>query len=309
MARARNIKPGFFTNEQLVELGFDRRLLFIGLWTLADREGRLEDRPKHIKMAIFPADDVNVDKALEELQSANLILRYEAGAKHYIQVLTFLKHQNPHHREPPSIIPKPEALPMLQHHQSPGPDGNGNSGEPQASPTSQPPPAQGQPQASPSSAVLIPDSGFLIPDSPSRIPDCGSRIPDPTEKSVPPRAKSRPSGSPGKSAAAFEAYASAYLLRYGVDPRRNAKVNGQLAKLVNRIGAEEAPAVAAFYVQHNRALYVSSRHCTDLLLRDAEGLRTEWATGRRVTETEARHADRTQANGDVWGKLIAETGR
>ena len=61
MARARNIKPSFFTNEDLVELPFEDRLLFIGLWTLADREGRLEDRPKRIKMAVFPADNVDVD--------------------------------------------------------------------------------------------------------------------------------------------------------------------------------------------------------------------------------------------------------
>ena len=57
MARARNIKPGFFRNSDLVELPMDARLLFIGLWTLADRMGRLEDRPKQIKMEIFPAEE------------------------------------------------------------------------------------------------------------------------------------------------------------------------------------------------------------------------------------------------------------
>ena len=41
MARARNIKPGFFRNADLAELTFEARLLFIGLWTLADSEGRL----------------------------------------------------------------------------------------------------------------------------------------------------------------------------------------------------------------------------------------------------------------------------
>jgi hypothetical protein len=71
MARARNIKPSFFTNEELVELPFSTRLLFIGLWTLADREGRLEDRPKRIKMAIFPADNIDVDAALGELESSH----------------------------------------------------------------------------------------------------------------------------------------------------------------------------------------------------------------------------------------------
>ena len=59
MARARNIKPAFFKNETLVELPVETRLLFIGLWTLADREGRLEDRPKRIKMEIYPAKREN----------------------------------------------------------------------------------------------------------------------------------------------------------------------------------------------------------------------------------------------------------
>ena len=54
MARARNIKPGFFKNELLAEMPPETRLLFMGLWCLADREGRFEDRPKKIKMELFP---------------------------------------------------------------------------------------------------------------------------------------------------------------------------------------------------------------------------------------------------------------
>lgn len=107
MARARNIKPGFFTNEELVELPFSTRLLFIGLWTLADRSGRLEDRPKKIKMAIFPADSVDVDAALNELQQAGFLLRYEHSGSRYIQVLAFSKHQSPHKDEKASTIPAP----------------------------------------------------------------------------------------------------------------------------------------------------------------------------------------------------------
>jgi hypothetical protein len=108
MARARLIKPGFFTNDAIVELPAFTRLLFIGLWTLADREGRLEDRPKRIRMEIFPADDVDVDRALDDLAAAGFIQRYSAddGAR-YLQVANFLKHQNPHPREAKSAIPAP----------------------------------------------------------------------------------------------------------------------------------------------------------------------------------------------------------
>ena len=109
MARARNIKPGFFQNEDLVELSFEVRLLFIGLWTIADREGRLEDRPKRIKMEIFPADDINVDRALQELHAAGLALRYEIDGHRYIWIPKFKQHQSPHYSEKPSVI-KPHQL-------------------------------------------------------------------------------------------------------------------------------------------------------------------------------------------------------
>jgi len=105
VARARNIKPSFFTNEDLVELPFEDRLLFIGLWTLADREGRLEDRPKRIKMAIFPADNVDVGESLDRLAGSGFIARYEARGIACIQVLNFAKHQNPHVREAISELP------------------------------------------------------------------------------------------------------------------------------------------------------------------------------------------------------------
>lgn len=107
MARARNIKPGFFRNAELVELPIETRLLFPGLWILADREGRLEDRPKQIKMEIFPADNFDIDSMLNQLSDAGLIERYEVDGKRYIQVTNFAKHQNPHRDERASLIPAP----------------------------------------------------------------------------------------------------------------------------------------------------------------------------------------------------------
>lgn len=145
MARARNIKPAFFANEDLVELPFETRLLFIGLWTLADRAGRLEDRPKRIKMAIFPADNVDVDGCLNALAQARFIERYEARGMRCIQVTNFSKHQNPHVNERPSEIPSPEE--------------SGRAPEQHSASTVQAPEShRGNPADS-----LIPDS--LIPDS------------------------------------------------------------------------------------------------------------------------------------------------
>lgn len=110
MARARNIKPGFFDNEILGELPALTRLLFVGLWCLADREGRLQDRPKRIKKELLGYDDVtadDVDNMLQQLHDNDFIQRYEVAGEKYIQVINFLKHQNPHCKEQGSVIPAP----------------------------------------------------------------------------------------------------------------------------------------------------------------------------------------------------------
>ena len=107
MPRARNIKPGFFMNEELAECDLAARLVFIGLWSLADREGRLEDRPKRIRAFVFPYENYDVDELLNQLQEHGFILRYEVDGNKYIQVLNFKKHQKPHPREAASDIPPP----------------------------------------------------------------------------------------------------------------------------------------------------------------------------------------------------------
>ena len=114
MARARNIKHGFFTNDRLAECEPLARLLFAGLWTIADREGRLEDRPKRIKAELLPYDDCNGDALLTQLADAGFVIRYKAGGNNYIQITNFLKHQNPHIKEATSTIPAPEGI-VAQH--------------------------------------------------------------------------------------------------------------------------------------------------------------------------------------------------
>jgi hypothetical protein len=103
----------------------------------------------------------------------------------------------------------------------------------------------------------------------------------------------------------WKAYKQAYCQRYGVDPVRNKTVNAQIKGFVARLG-EEAPEVAAFYLRSNKAFYVQQSHSVGQLLKDAEGLRTQWATGRAVTQAEATMADATQARGNVWEQVRAD---
>jgi hypothetical protein len=109
MARARNIKPALFKNEVLGVADPLLTLLFEGLWVLADRAGRLEDRPLRIRGEVFPyRDGLDVSGMLDWLQEAGFITRYKVAGASYIQVLNFEKHQNPHKNEPVSSLPGPD---------------------------------------------------------------------------------------------------------------------------------------------------------------------------------------------------------
>lgn len=283
MARARNIKPAIMDNEDLAELDGLTRLLFIYLWMLADREGRIEDRPKRIGAQALPYDrSADIDSMLNDLHRAGFILRYEVSGARFIQVLSFAKHQTPHVREADSELPGPEL----------------------ATEKDVPKHCLGSAEASPRSPdslipdSLIPDTGLLIPDTPSLIPS-GCAQPS---TGAPPKAKPVKAAVP--TTETWEAYSAAYLARYGTEPVRNAKINGQMAQFVGRVGATEAPAVAAFYVGHQNSYYVRKMHSVDALLSDAEKLRTEWFTNRRVTNTQAQMADRTQTNLGSFQALI-----
>jgi len=110
VARTRNLKPGFFKNNKLAKLGPLSQLIFAGLWTIADREGRLEDEPERIKVEVLPYDTgkvSSIDVCLSKLHESGFILRYEVDGNKYISIPKWHEHQKPHYMEPPSEIPPP----------------------------------------------------------------------------------------------------------------------------------------------------------------------------------------------------------
>lgn len=102
MARIRTIKPDFFKDEVIAEMKAPSRLLYIGLWILADREGRMADKPNRIKIEIFPYEKINVDAILNELHEREFISRYEKNGIKIIQIKSFHRHQIPGRDEPQS---------------------------------------------------------------------------------------------------------------------------------------------------------------------------------------------------------------
>jgi len=111
--RSRILKPGFFKNEGLGLLGPYAQLLFEGLWCLADRQGKLEDRPARIKAEIFPYYEPSppVDELLNSLFKSEemFIERYMVDGVKYIKIWNFSNHQYPNSKETESKIPDPES--------------------------------------------------------------------------------------------------------------------------------------------------------------------------------------------------------
>ncbi|MEF2156416.1 hypothetical protein V3390_09305 [Luteimonas sp. FXH3W] len=114
MSRSRNLKPGFFKNDLLAECDPLTRIFFQGLWCEADREGRLEYRPKRLKAAILPYDDADVDAMVRQLSSLGFVTVYTVEGVQYLQVENFLKHQNPHKNEALSNIPEKHHTSTIQ---------------------------------------------------------------------------------------------------------------------------------------------------------------------------------------------------
>lgn len=173
MARSRNIKPSFFKNEDLADLPPFDRLLFIGLWCLADREGRLEDRPRRIKIELFPGDTYDVEIGLGNLQGKGFIERYEVAGFSVISLPNFTRHQSPHSTEKDSELPdgngyltvnerlRGKAIPGKQRlvPAESGARSDANNGEVTVKAPEQPAPSTVD---APTHNALIPDS--LIPD-------------------------------------------------------------------------------------------------------------------------------------------------
>lgn len=284
MARARNIKPGFFTNDVLAECSALARILFQGLWCHADREGRLEDRPRKLKAEILPYDECNTEELLCQLESRGFIVRYSHGAERFIQVVNFCKHQNPHVKEQESTIP-----------------------------------AQCLSGAKPEVAVLIPDSLNpitdslnLIPESPTPSVASGEEKNGKEETNLPvaiaPAAEKADTDLQTSCKATWASYSESYEQRYQAKPVRNTKVNALVKQFVQRIGFEESPLIAEWFVSHPGGYYVGRMHDFGCLLHDAEKLRTEWATGRLMTQGKARQSDRSGTTGAALAEVLAEMG-
>lgn len=124
MARKRMIDPDFWTDEALGQVDRTTRLLFMGLISQADDDGRLRGNPALIRSQVFPYDEditaSDVDCALDLLQHHGLILRYSVDGQSYLWLRNFAKHQTIN-KKTDSKLPPPESADTSHEMSAPAP--------------------------------------------------------------------------------------------------------------------------------------------------------------------------------------------
>jgi hypothetical protein len=98
MARIRTIKPEFFRHEGLQDLEISHpgqypMLVFAGLWSLCDKAGRFEWKPRQIKLDVLPFLPFDMEETLSLLESSGFIEHYEVDGKLYGYIPSFKDHQ------------------------------------------------------------------------------------------------------------------------------------------------------------------------------------------------------------------------
>jgi hypothetical protein len=102
MPRIRSVKPEFFRSKKLAACSPRARLTFIGLWILADDEGRYEYEPELLKADLWPWEPEvtpkETDACVVELVERGRLCLYEHGGKAYLHVVNWHEHQKISHR-------------------------------------------------------------------------------------------------------------------------------------------------------------------------------------------------------------------
>lgn len=150
-------------------------------------------------------------------------------------------------------------------------------------------------QVAPGASPVAAEGDYLGADEPEPTPQTSQESSDDLLARIP----ADMPGTRDPSAKTFKAwanYAIAYRNRYKTWPVSNQKTSAMLAQLVDRVGAELAPKVAAFYLQMNQQFYVTKVHPVSLLLADCEAIATQCTTGQQITHAQSRQMDSTQSN-------------
>jgi|SRR5882762_1640925 len=111
MQRIRTFKPDLLKHELLfdmeTELKAPVRMIFAGLWTVCDREGRFKWKPRSIRAEVFPFDTFDISRVLDALASRGFLVKYECNGELFGWVKSWTSHQFINNKEPQSSLPNP----------------------------------------------------------------------------------------------------------------------------------------------------------------------------------------------------------
>lgn len=106
MPTRRMIDPAIWQSESVARLTYRQRLLFIGLFSNADDQGRLRGHPSLIRSTVFPYDDIPIEEIeadLSAIAAADSIFIYQAEGTRYIQITNWWQYQTPQWAYPSRI--------------------------------------------------------------------------------------------------------------------------------------------------------------------------------------------------------------
>jgi hypothetical protein len=123
--RIRSIRPEFWASEDVAEMDWYTRLVYIGLWSYVDDNGVGRDKEQLIVAALFPLDDDlreasrRVTGALQHLSDRGQITRYghictsqlgastNASKRRHRAATPLRPAKTPKSRNPPRLLPEP----------------------------------------------------------------------------------------------------------------------------------------------------------------------------------------------------------
>ena len=105
MARIRSIHPDLHRDKTLATMSANAERTFVRLWCHLDDEGRGEDDPDLLKADLYPRhrdmDADAIDRDLNELAAAGLLIRYEVDGERYLACKpeTWQRYQRPQKKQ------------------------------------------------------------------------------------------------------------------------------------------------------------------------------------------------------------------
>ncbi len=100
MARSRALHQRFFSSEHNQRLNDRQRLLFLGLISTANDQGKQRGNPAIVRATIFPYDEIplmDIENDLRVLDKEGLIACYQIGDSHYIKICKWDSYQRVEH--------------------------------------------------------------------------------------------------------------------------------------------------------------------------------------------------------------------